>query len=152
MERRLFGIVCAALLCGCVRPPSPCSGLAYRESGLTREQYAPCAKAMVGQLDAAYAELQIVIDPNRPKAERMRTRQGCLAASTSLARLMKEAGGYTKLVGMGWDDRRLTQFNSDVDGARHVYAMYCYYGRNDLPFSGMDSGHAAARQFAAELR
>lgn len=143
-----------AVFAGCGREAeeSPCAGLVYSEGGLTREQFAPCAKAMVGKLDTILAQTAVVMDKNQPKRERMAARGTCLAEISSLARLMKQAGGGDKLFRMSWADTSLNRFNIDVETARSVYMQYCYYAQPEMPYNGMEQSHAAARSLAAELR
>ena len=145
--------VIVLVLAGCSTQPtkSPCEGLVYTDAGLTREQYAPCAKAMVGQLDEIYTAVETILDKSLPKQERMRARTACLKASSDLARLMKQAGGTYKLMHMAWDDTALSRFNRDVESARSSYFLYCYYGAVGPPLSGIDSSHGDAKSFASTL-
>lgn len=107
---------------------------------------------MVGQLDRMHDALLAIGDAKRSKAERLRARQSCLADSSALARLIREAGGTQKLVSMPWKDAALSQMNYDISAARDVYLMYCYYGES-LPGAGtLDTGHADARDILARLR
>jgi len=130
---------------------SPCAGLVYSDAGLTREQYAPCAKAMVVQLDRMHESLAVLGDAAQPKPARVKARQACFAATSALARLTAEAGGPEKLIHMRWEDATLSRFNYDVTAARDVYLMYCYYGLTGPEVAQMDSGHASARIYAAAL-
>ena len=115
--------------CSAQSPGAPCEGLVYTDAGLTREQYAPCARAMVATLDDLWRAVEIIFDKNLSRAERMRGRQACLKASSELSRLMKQAGGADKLYRMSWNDTSLNRFNLDVESARseylHVLLLRC---------------------------
>lgn len=138
--------------CSAPAPRAPCEGLVYSDAGLTREQYAPCAKAMVARLDEMSLAVQTIFDKNLPKTERLRGRQACLKASSDVSRLMKQAGGKSKLLELEWDDTALTRFNWSVESARMAYFTYCYYGAVGPEPPRIDPIHEEARRFAATLR
>lgn len=138
--------------CSAPAPRAPCEGLVYTDAGLTREQYAPCAKAMVAKLDTLWDDLRAIHDKTLSKAERLRARQHCMATTSALARMWKQAGGTSKLVSLGWNDTDLNRFNYNVDASRTFYLSMCYYGAAGPPPSGMDADHAEARRFVAALR
>ena len=138
--------------CSAPAPRGPCEGLVYAEAGLTREQYAPCAKAMVATLDVLWDDLQSIHNKTLSKADRLRARQHCLATSSELARMWNQAGGTSKLVSMGWADTDWNRFNYDVDASRTFYLSMCYYGGAAPPPSTMEAVHVEARRFAATLR
>ena len=46
--------------CSAQSPGAPCEGLVYTDAGLTREQYAPCARAMVATLDDLWRAVEII--------------------------------------------------------------------------------------------
>jgi hypothetical protein len=145
-------LLLAVARCSAPAPPGSCEGLVYSDAGLTREQYSPCAAAMVAKLDELWQTVETICDKSLPEAERRRGRQACLRASSELSRLMKQAGGADKLYRMAWDDTDLNRFNLDVETARSEYFMYCYYGAVGPTPDGMKPSHARARQFAATLR
>lgn len=138
--------------CSAPAPKSPCEGLVYSDAGLTREQYAPCARAMVAKLDDVWAAVEIIFDKQLTKAERMRGREACLRASSELSRLMKQAGGADKLYRMAWADTALNRFNLDLENARTEYFLFCYYGAVGPAPTDIKSSHAEARRFVAALR
>lgn len=140
-----------ASACAPAPPKSPCVGLTYSDAGLTREQYAPCAKAMVGELDRMHEAVKVLGDASLPKETRLKAKGACFAAGGTLTRYMNEAGGTSKLVTMAWADRGLSFFNYDVLAARDAYTMYCYYGLTGPDVVRMDSAHADARRFANGL-
>jgi hypothetical protein len=146
----VFLIVVAG--CSAPAPRGPCEGLVYTDAGLTREQYAPCAKAMVAKLDVLWEDLQSIHDQTRSKAERLRARQHCLATTSELARMWSQAGGASKLVSMAWADTDWNRFNYDVDAARTFYVSMCYYGAAAPAPKEMEAVHVEARRFVAGLR
>lgn len=137
--------------CAPAPPKSPCVGLTYSDAGLTRAQYAPCAKAMVGELDSMHEAVKVLGDASRPKETRLKAKGACFAAGARLSRYMAEAGGTSKLVTMAWADQGLSRFNYEVLAARDAYTMYCYYGLTGPDVVRMDSGHDLARRIADAL-
>jgi hypothetical protein len=139
---------------GCSAPAlrGPCEGLVYTDAGLTREQYAPCAKAMVARLDTLWDDLQSIHNTTLSKADRLRARQHCLATTSELARMWNQAGGTSKLVSMAWADTDWNRFNYDVDASRTFYLSMCYYGAAAPAPKEMEAVHADARRFVAGLR
>lgn len=141
----------ALTACGPAARKSPCAGLTYTDAGVSREQYGPCARAMVGELDRMHEALRILGDAARPKDERLKAKTACLNANTALVRLIGEAGGTDKLVHMSWADPDLTRFNSELVSARDAYLMYCYYGLAGPDVVALDRSHAAANDVAQTL-
>lgn len=158
---RVLGAVAgliAVALAGCSAPRSKaCAGMVYEESGLSREQFRPCAAEMVKQLDRAHGAVTTMADKSQPIAARTGARAECLTATGDLTSLLRDAGGSNKLLA-GWSDRRLNKFNWDVISARDYYSMVCYYGpkvfdQPRTPFSSTrDSEHEEARQILAEIQ
>ena len=138
--------------CSAPAPRGPCEGLVYTDAGLTREQYAPCAKAMVAKLDVLWDDLQSIHDKTLSKSDRLRARRHCLATTSELARMWNQAGGTSKLVSLAWADTEWNRFNYDVDASRTFYLSMCYYGAAAPLPSRMESVHVEARRFAAALR
>jgi len=138
--------------CSAPAPSGPCEGFVYTDAGLTREEYAPCAKAMVDKLDDMSLAVETIFDEHLSKAERMRGRQACLKASSDLSRLMRRAGGKSKLLHLAWDDTALTRFNWSVESARSAYFTYCYYGAVGPQPPRIDPIHEEAKRFVATLR
>lgn len=138
--------------CSAPKPRGPCEGLVYTDAGLTREQYAPCAVAMVDRLDELWDDFQAIHDKSLPKADRLRARQRCMATTSELARMWKQAGGSSKLVSMGWADTDWNRFNYNVEASREFYLSMCYYGAAVPAPKQMESVHAEARRFVARFR
>jgi hypothetical protein len=145
-------LLLAAAGCSAPVPRGACEGLVYTDAGLTREQYAPCAKAMVAKLDELWEDLQAIHDTKLSKADRLRSRQHCLATTSELARMWKQAGGSSKLVSMAWSDTDWNRFNYNVDASRTFYVSMCYYGAAAPMPTEMESVHVEARRFVAALR
>lgn len=138
--------------CSAPAPRGPCEGLVYTDAGLAREQYAPCAKAMVARLDTLWDDLQSIHNKTLSKADRLRARQHCLATTSELTRMWNQAGGTSKLVSMAWADTDWNRFNYDVDASRTFYLSMCYYGAAAPAPKEMEAVHADARRFVAGLR
>ena len=83
-----------------------CDGLVYKDSGLTRAEYLPCAGEMIATLDwlAPQIENMLTGDENARTAAQSTVRE--------LRGLMKKAGWRDMLE--RWDDRALTSLNSDI--------------------------------------
>lgn len=144
-------LVLAMTGCSAPSPKGPCEGLVYTDAGLTREQYAPCARAMVAKLDQIWQHVEALHNKELSKTERLRARQDCMGTISQLARMWKQAGGTGKLMQMRWDDMELNRFNYNVEAARESYLMYCYYG-GAIPRSMIEPSHDDASRFAASLR
>lgn len=157
MFRQWAMVLGCAALCGCAEgEKSACAGLEYTEAGIGRREFAPCAAAMVRQLDRAGTAVDTMLDKARPKEERLRAKRDCLAATSALVRLLREAGGTQKLMA-SWDDRRLNEFNMAVMSAKDQYLMACYYGPKPFEQAGVappgrPGAHDTARAILAEIR
>lgn len=139
-------------LVGCSGPAAkPCEGLAYTDAGVSREQFASCARAMVAELDEVWADVQTFYNHNLPESERKRARQSCLSNSSDLAHLIDQAGGTDKLTRIEWADEDLSEFNRDIEHARMVYFLYCFQPGVARSPTGMIQQHAEARRFVASL-
>lgn len=155
-RRWAVALACAAL-CGCAgEDRSACAGLKYTEAGVDRRDFVPCAAAMVRELDRAGDAVDVMGDKARPEADRVRAKRDCLAATSALARMLREAGGTQKLMA-SWDDRRLNEFSTAVLYARDHYLSTCYYGpkpfeQAGVPMPGRTGAHDTARAILAEIR
>ncbi len=158
MTKEVVLALAAAALAGCAAGGrNACDGLVYSDSGLTREQFRPCAAEMVKQLDRAQSAIQVMADKTRTRVARTEARQECLSATADLSRLLRSAGGSRKLLAR-WDDTRLNELSLAVISAEGSYAMVCYYGPKPFEQAGapqiatIDSNHERARQILAEIR
>jgi hypothetical protein len=138
---------------GCSAPADqPCAGLDYTDAGVTREQYAPCAKAMTRKLDEVWRNTQDAFNYNLSDSERALGRQACLKTSSELARLINQAGGTDRLTRLDWADAELSQFNRDIEHARNQYVVACLYGDAlGMTPSQIDGRHLEARHIADSL-
>ncbi len=109
-SRSIF--MCAALLslplaaaCGAGQATA-CDGLVYKEFGLTREEYLPCAGEMMATLDRLEMQIENMLSGD----ENARAEAG--ATVQELRRLLQKAGGRDMLE--RWDDRALTSLNVDI--------------------------------------
>jgi hypothetical protein len=116
---------------------SRCRNLVYKESGLTRSEYLPCANEIVGGLD----ELARLSDlAARGDREARFDGQAALARVNAL---MSTAGGRNLLE--RWDDRALTDLNVKIQNAvSHYEAFYM------IPISEEPDPFAAKTRQAAE--
>jgi hypothetical protein len=86
---------------------SACEGLpSYDKSGLTRQQYLPCAGEMVATLDRLAPQIESMLKGDES------ARSDARASVRELRGLMKQAGGMKLLE--RWDDRALTDLNVDI--------------------------------------
>ena len=107
---------------------------------------------MVAKLDLLWDDLRSIHDKTLSKADRLRARQHCMATTSELARMWKQAGGSSKLVSMSWADTDWNRFNYNVDASRTYYLSMCYYGAAAPMPSEMEGVHVDARRFVARLR
>ena len=110
-------VVCAVFIvlpmvagCGALAgEKTACDGLVYKESGLAREEYLPCAGEMMATLDQLDAQVKNMIAGDENARSEART------SVQKLRSLMSKAGGRNLLE--RWDDRALTSLNVDISNA-----------------------------------
>ena len=96
--------------CGAIASESTaCDGLVYKESGLTRKEYLPCAGEMIATLDHLDTQVEKMIDGEQS------ARSEASSSVRTLGSLMKKAGGRNLLE--RWSDRALTNLNLDISNA-----------------------------------
>jgi hypothetical protein len=83
-----------------------CDGLVYKESGLTRAEYLPCAGEMVAILDRLAPQIDAMLSGDEKALAEARV------SVRELRSLLKKAGGRDLLE--RWDDRALTSLNLDI--------------------------------------
>jgi hypothetical protein len=86
-----------------------CDGLVYKESGLARAEYVPCAGEMMATLDQLDTQIENMIAGDEQARSEAQT------SVRKLGSLMKKAGGRNLLE--RWDDRRLTSLNLAISNA-----------------------------------
>jgi hypothetical protein len=108
---------CAALGGG----KTACDGLVYKEFGLTRAEYLPCAGEMIAALDrlGPQADAMLAGDKN--------ARGEALDTLHELERLMKKAGGRRNM-DSDWNDRGLTSLNRQILNAYGPYSGCLMFG------------------------
>ena len=131
-------LLCAPLAAGCAAlagEKTACDGLVYKEGGLERQEFLPCAGEMMSVLD----QLDTQIDDMLSGKEEARSDAG--ASVRKLGSLMRKAGGRNLLA--EWDDRALNDLNLDISNAYSQHQA-CMMVARQL-FSGGDDGRDAAR-------
>jgi hypothetical protein len=102
---------------GGVPGDSGCRNLVYKDSGLSRDEYLPCASEIVASLEEV-ARLSDLAS----RGDRQARVEGRAALSRVNA-LMREAGGRNLLE--RWDDRALTDLNVRISNSvTHFDAFY----------------------------
>jgi hypothetical protein len=91
--------------------PTACNGLVYKEGGLTRAEYLPCAGEMMATLDRLAPQIEKMLDGDAS------ARSDASASVRELRTLLKQAGGRNILE--RWDDRALTSLNLNISNTLH---------------------------------
>jgi hypothetical protein len=86
--------------------PTACDGLVYKEGGLTRSEYLPCAGEMMATLDRLAQEIEKMLAGDES------ARSDASAGVSELRSLLKKAG-WRDMVER-WDDGALTNLNVDI--------------------------------------
>jgi hypothetical protein len=111
----LFSIVCASCS-DAVPASSACRNLVYKEGGLSRAEYLPCADEMMAALDDLSVQTKAASSGDR------QARSNGRAALARLTGLMNAAGGRNLLE--RWSDRPLTELNLDISNAVTSYTAF----------------------------
>lgn len=130
----------ASLAAGCaeaVADSSACRNLVYKDGGLTRKEYLPCAGEMIALLDDLGPQSQAALrgDDNARSEGRATLRK--------LQALVKAAGGRNLLE--RWKDKALTDLNVDISNAVMKYEAFYM-----LPIEQPPHPYAAKTREAAE--
>jgi len=97
----------AAIACGVVADTTTaCDGLVYKDVGLTRAEYLPCAGELMATLDRQATQIENMLSGDEKALSEART------TLRELRRLLKKAG-WRDLVER-WDDRALTNLNVQI--------------------------------------
>jgi hypothetical protein len=100
----------AIVVAGCGGgPPTACDGLVYKEEGLTRKEYLPCAGEMIATLDRLAPQVETMVSGDESARSEAR------ASVRDLRRLIDKAGGRNLIE--RWDDRTLTSLNINIFNA-----------------------------------
>ena len=111
-----FVAVGAVLAISCASPfggAGPCDGLVYKEHGLNRLEYLPCAGEMIATMGRIRPELSAALAGDRSAESRARN------MLVNLSGLIKKAGGRNLLE--RWEDQSLTSLNVDIWNAYSHY-------------------------------
>ena len=137
----------ALLIVACGSPPEslPCEGLVYKEHGLSREEYRPCAAAMVAALDRAEQYLVAMFDGE--SGARLRA----LSEVRLLKRMMTMAGGR-KMWHESWDDDSLNDLNRAIFTASYQYEAAALAPDNHRDFENGRRNHAEAARILRSLQ
>jgi hypothetical protein len=111
----LLSIVCTACSAG-VPESSACRDLVYKEGGLTRAEYLPCADEMMKALD------EVAVQTKAASSGDVQARSNGRAALARLKGLMTAAGGRNLIE--RWSDRALTDLNMDINNAVTGYSAF----------------------------
>ena len=139
--------VISATLAACgssVPSDSGCRNLTYREEGLSRSEYLPCA----GEIVAALDELE-----QHSQAASRGDKEARSAGRATLARvnaLMREAGGRNLLE--RWSDRALTDLNVSISNAVTKYEAFYMVRVTEDQFAEQTRAAAAAELQGASRR
>jgi hypothetical protein len=133
-----FILVLLMACCGSRR--TACDNLVYKEEGLTRTEYLPCAGAMIAALDKTEAQLAAYFGGDQS------ARGQAVTELRRLQTLMKKAGGQKLLA--GWADESLNSMNVDIDNAAGNYELCLMPFHDPDQFSrGQRAHHAAKAQY-----
>ena len=102
---------CAALAGG----KTACDGLVYKEFGLTRAEYLPCAGEMIATLDRLGPQVDAMLSGDK------NARGEARETLRDLQRLFTKAGGRRNMSFEEWRDRGLTSLNNKMWNAYDVY-------------------------------
>ena len=137
-------LVALSLLVGCSGAGSnPCGHLVYKEGGLTREEYLPCAGQMLAAMDA--------IDEARAKVQKgdVGARFKMAGEYQRLSGMIRSAGGRNLLE--RWDDESLTRLNVSLWNAYTHYQAIMLIP-NDADADAATRNKDEARSLYDELR
>lgn len=146
--RRARAILCAGGLlwlpltaaCGAfAAKPTACDGLVYKEGGLTRTEYLPCAGEMIGVLERLAQQVERMLSGDASARSEANT------SVSELRTLLKKAGRRNMLE--RWDDRALTSLNVEIWNAfsHHEACMMVAGQMFGTPPLGDDKYREAAR-------
>lgn len=128
--------------CGAIADKkTACDGLAYKEAGLTRKEYLPCAGEMIATLDQLDSQIEKMLDGDES------SRSEASSSVRQLGSLMRKAGGRNLLE--RWDDRALTSLNVNISNA-YTHHQACMMVAGQL--FGDSKGRDAARSECGAYR
>jgi len=118
-----------------------CDNLVYKEEGLTRTEFLPCAAEMIVTMDKLDAHMDAVLKGNK--------REEARAQYDELAELVKKAGGRNLVE--KWQDESLTRLNVRIWNAYTSYQGALLYP-NDVDANAARRSKEEARAIYESLR
>ena len=120
-----------------------CDNLVYKEEGLTRTEFLPCAAEMIATMDNLDAHMDAVLKGDK------RARAEARAKYDELAGLIKKAGGRNLVE--RWQDESLTRLNVRIWNAYSSYQGAVLYP-NDVDANAAKRSKEEARGIYEGLR
>lgn len=149
----------ASLAAGCAGgagASTPCDGIDERRFGITREEYGPCAAAILAALDTVEAQLRRVVSGDSTALPEARTSLRRLRGLTSRVDFGADARSEVRRQGVSgtierWPNGAMRAFNAAVIGAEAYFRSTLAYPSADQLQQGMRH-HADARQAHGRFR
>lgn len=142
-----LGLACLSTASACtaaaVADSSACRNLEYKNGGVERAQYLPCAAEMIAVLDDLDRQTKAALDGDA------RARTEGQASVRRVMALMSAAGGLQLLE--RWPDRALTDLNLDISNAVTKYQAFYMIRILDNQFA-KDSRAAAEAEYQGATR
>jgi hypothetical protein len=140
----LFPLFIAILLINCSgNRGTACDNLVYKEGGLTRSAFLPCAAEMIATMDKMDAHMDAVLKGDK------RGREEARAQYNELAELIKKAGGRNLVE--RWQDESLNRLNVNIWNAYTSYQGALLYP-NDVDARAARRSKEEARNIYESLR
>jgi len=142
--RGLFAsfVLVLLMVCSCNRK-TPCDNLVYKEEGLTRTEFLPCAAEIIATMDKLDAQMDAVVKGDK------RARAEARAQYDDLRELIKKAGGRNLVE--RWQDESLTRLNVRIWNAYTSYQGALLYP-NDVDANAARRSKEEARGIYESLR
>ena len=140
----LFPLFIATLLINCSgNRGTACDNLVYKEEGLTRTEFLPCAAEMIATMDKMDARMEAVLKGDK------RARAEARAQYDELAELIRRAGGRNLVE--RWQDESLNRLNVRIWNAYTSYQGALLYP-NDVDAKAAKRSKEEARKIYESLR
>lgn len=120
-----------------------CDNLVYKEEGLTRTEYLPCAAEMIATMDKLDAQMDAVVKGNKGARSEAR------AQYDHLNELIKKAGGRNLVE--RWQDESLNRLNMRIWNAYTSYQGALLYP-NDVDANAARQSKEEAKSIYEGLR